>query len=600
MRVNSELLTGILAAILTSILLLVFLVSQNNARPVLAASLTVDTTVMEDSHPAVGAGCSLYEAVIAANNDTAYGGCAAGSGADVITLPSGTFNVTFALPVLLNSDVELVGQPDNSSQIVTVSDYGIRIDGSNIALRNLHFDAGFDYGIYTVNGPHQNITIENVSVTNGSIGGIFLNAIEGLTLDDITLTGSESSLYVESSSDTTITNVDATQAYVGLRDVEDAELDNLNAANGVYGVSVNGTAQNIDISNISISGASLAGINFAMSGSSGETRVTNATLVDGGGYGIRHEVDDGNTHSLIVNDSYIARNAEGGVYNNECAFSGPISTTLYLTNTMIADNGSGSLNGGGVNNQCGHVVLERVTISGNQTNGDGGGIHNLEDSQLTLINTTIYDNQAGGNGGGIAIIGTTTTPAVHNYLNVTIAGNEGAGIYIGAGNNHAPILNNVLVADNSGQQCSGLALATGSSNNLSSDNSCSGFELTELEANLASSLADNGGSALIGAAGGEGNIMTLALQDSSPAINAGTNSPCPSTDARNLTRPQGSVCDIGAYESTVDTPLPDTGAGSHWPTTLSYIGIASASVFLFKDVLTRWRMKTARVPRGSR
>src|SRR3954467_6239725 len=47
-----------------------------------ANPIPVDTTTDD------GAGCSLREAIRSANQDSAIGGCAAGSGADEITLPA--------------------------------------------------------------------------------------------------------------------------------------------------------------------------------------------------------------------------------------------------------------------------------------------------------------------------------------------------------------------------------------------------------------------------------------------------------------------------------------------------------------------------------
>jgi hypothetical protein len=52
-------------------------------------------------------------------------------------------------------------------------------------------------------------------------------------------------------------------------------------------------------------------------------------------------------------------------------------------------------------------------------------------------------------------------------------------------------------------------------------------------------LADNGGGS-----------QTSALLAGSPAIDAGDPSTCPAADQRGVTRPQGSACDIGAYEGT--------------------------------------------------
>jgi hypothetical protein len=58
-------------------------------------------------------------------------------------------------------------------------------------------------------------------------------------------------------------------------------------------------------------------------------------------------------------------------------------------------------------------------------------------------------------------------------------------------------------------------------------------------------LANNGGSTL-----------TFAVLAGSPAIDAGDDSSCPSTDQRGATRPQGLHCDIGAYESSFSAPPP--------------------------------------------
>src|SRR5688572_5263201 len=75
------------------ILLSLLLGSALTVTPVYAAGITVNTTADEDN---TGANCSLREAVTAANTDMAYGGCTAGSGADIITLPAGTYTLTIA------------------------------------------------------------------------------------------------------------------------------------------------------------------------------------------------------------------------------------------------------------------------------------------------------------------------------------------------------------------------------------------------------------------------------------------------------------------------------------------------------------------------
>src|SRR5262245_23708800 len=55
-----------------------------------ANTITVNTT----DDVITGTNCSLRAAIVAANGDTATAGCPAGSGADTITVPAGTYKLT--------------------------------------------------------------------------------------------------------------------------------------------------------------------------------------------------------------------------------------------------------------------------------------------------------------------------------------------------------------------------------------------------------------------------------------------------------------------------------------------------------------------------
>ena len=82
----------------TSLLILCFLVLitllvGSSARTVRAADITVNTTGDENN---TDGDCSLREAIIAANTDSAVDACPAGSGADTIILPAGTFTFSLA------------------------------------------------------------------------------------------------------------------------------------------------------------------------------------------------------------------------------------------------------------------------------------------------------------------------------------------------------------------------------------------------------------------------------------------------------------------------------------------------------------------------
>ncbi len=154
---------------------------------------------------------------------------------------------------------------------------------------------------------------------------------------------------------------------------------------------------------------------------------------------------------------------------------------------------------------------------------------------MTLNNVTITNNTAEndpaakGHGGGAYSGGTFTV------LNSIIAGNFDKS------------------ATNSKPDCSG-AFITGGYNLIGNDAGCTGFtngvsgdkvgtSSTPLDAKL-DALKDNGG-----------GTLTHALVSSSPALNAGNPaapgssiSACLPTDQRGVTRPQGSFCDMGAFE----------------------------------------------------
>ena len=121
------------------------------ARPgaVHAASIAVDTT--NDELNGDGA-CSLREALQAANTDGAVSGCAAGSGADTITVPAGTYvlalvggrengNATGDLDVL--ADVTITGAGANLTVIDgNATDRGLHVQAGTVLVEDVTFRNG--------------------------------------------------------------------------------------------------------------------------------------------------------------------------------------------------------------------------------------------------------------------------------------------------------------------------------------------------------------------------------------------------------------------------------------------------------------------------
>jgi len=212
---------------------------------------------------------------------------------------------------------------------------------------------------------------------------------------------------------------------------------------------------------------------------------------------------------------------------------------LELRNVTLVGNtvdNSGSTNtwgGGGITNGCGNQAtpntagcplhatgdgtLTNVTISGNQVigAGKGGGIENS--GVLSLANVTIADNSApDGNGGGIS----NNTATADGFVSLR---------------------NTIVAAGASGDACLGSFNSLGY--NIASDSTCgfgaAGDQKTDP---MLGPLQDYGGAA-----------FTHPLLGG-PAIDGGTNTNCPPSDQRGVTRPQDgnlnsvATCDIGAYE----------------------------------------------------
>jgi CSLREA domain-containing protein len=128
------------------------------ARPVHAAGITVTTTADNTTNDAF---CSLREAIQAANTDTAYRGCTAGSGTDIITLPAGTYTLT----ITGNNE-----QNNATGDIDILSNLTIQGATGNPANVIIQGGAGWDDKVIDINPLIDRVltvTISGVTVQNG-------------------------------------------------------------------------------------------------------------------------------------------------------------------------------------------------------------------------------------------------------------------------------------------------------------------------------------------------------------------------------------------------------------------------------------------------
>jgi hypothetical protein len=176
---------------------------------------------------------------------------------------------------------------------------------------------------------------------------------------------------------------------------------------------------------------------------------------------------------------------------------------------------------------------------------------------MTITNSTLSGNSAANGGGGIFDISSHLNV---NYVTATSnSAPEGANFWLTAGS-----LRNSLIANGIGSaSCRNFGVITDGGFNLDDDDSCNltaASSLANTDPQLGT-LADNGGL-----------TETVDLLSGSPAIDripAGTNG-CGTditTDQRGVARPQGSTCDIGAFETAVrsDTEPPVVGGVSAEP-----------------------------------
>ena len=222
----------------------------------------------------------------------------------------------------------------------------------------------------------------------------------------------------------------------------------------------------------------------------------------------------------------------GGIIND-------LFGSVTLTNVTVSNNSAEGLYGYG-----GGLVTSNVATVTGSTFSDNSPEAINNDTTLTLTNSTIWGNKrdglvslgfAPGNGYGYPQSSVT-------LVNSTIGANGGNGV--SNGDYSHVYLRNTILARNAGGNCFNYhpfdpaATIASQDHNISDDTTCAIF----LDPGLDNDLKDNGGP-----------TKTVALTISSVGVDAIPPADCVvSTDQRGVPRPQGTNCDIGAYEATPD------------------------------------------------
>jgi hypothetical protein len=274
-----------------------------------------------------------------------------------------------------------------------------------------------------------------------------------------------------------------------------------------------------------------------------------------------------NLNALTIDGGLCSNCNGGGLYNNGGTVN--INNSTFSGNRSTCSPSCGTY-GGAITNQGGVLNVSNSTFVGNSATY-GGGI--FTDGSVTVSNSTFSGNSASGVGGGISNSRGSVTVS-----NSTFSGNgagSGGGIYNQIGS--TTLRNTIDANSTAGGDCARTISAD--SYTLATDGSCGGATVkSSAELNLGP-LADNGGP-----------TQTIALLPGSAAIDAGDDAVCEAApinnfDQRGISRPQGSACDIGAFEleQQTDSTAPTITISSPTDGAVYLLGQSVAASYACQD-----------------
>ena len=213
-----------------------------------------------------------------------------------------------------------------------------------------------------------------------------------------------------------------------------------------------------------------------------------------------------------------------------------IAGGTFDANNLIVHQNKGFDGGGILVNQNVTATIEQSEFSANTANYGGG----LEISgKLVMTNTTISGNNAANDGGGIWFLNASDVSQLHS---LTFFGNQAnLGAALNLNGSAAVMKNSALVGSGSVSSalCAG-GVISADVTNYAGDGTCGTATISNDIRLLA--LADNGGFA-------KSHMPSIK----SALIDAVDN--CPPVDQRDVSRPRGDRCDVGAVEYVPDTTL---------------------------------------------
>ena len=515
-------------------------------QPTYADIIVIDTLTDSDTNDS---DCSLREAIIAANTNSAYNGCSPGSGTDIIDMTglSGTIILGSNLPIITGS---------------------LQLNGPTTA--TLTIDGGNTYNAVEGSGSGVTISVDRLAITNVISDGIY--ATENITVTNSTIIGTDCGVFSLNGG-----------AFVSSSQVTGQNCDGVSVATTavITGTTISSTVDGVyvDAGNAQVSHSTIT------AGEDGVDAFEDATVTDS-----LIEADfDGvyaYTGNILVTRSIITA-TNNGLHADADIHSG-VAEVISSTITSLTDDGIDVDDGmvtvsnsfiygdeAGIDTDNGDIEVSNSRILGNQVGLDAFG-------KVTVMSSTVTGNSLAGiqsnanatilystivDSGGDGVIALTA-----NILQSTISGNLGDGVQ--SSNQTSIIVNHSTIVNNLGYGINNSTGTTVVSHTIIAQNN--GMATTrDLNATLSSNsgynLIGNGDGAgitdgtlgnLVGSTGAlldpklsllanhGGDSATRALLPGSLAIDAIPTANCTVTiDQRGVSRPQVNACDIGAFES---------------------------------------------------
>jgi hypothetical protein len=271
--------------------------------------------------------------------------------------------------------------------------------------------------------------------------------------------------------------------------------------------------------------------------------------------------ESGSGAAILVFNGGALRLVDSVLRGNQAAFGGG---AIYLEEAgesviercLFEDNDGGGRSGGAIwNNRTPLTIRQSAFVNNRATLGGGVATTNAS-TTLRVENSTFSGNAAADGGGGLYIGGGDGNELAHVTLTANATDGNGGGVLIG--DNATVRFRNVLAAGNQDDAATGSVLpdvatfgtAVSEGHNLIGDGTGSSF--TDGDHGDQVGTAAQPLDPRLNALSDDGDTQTHPLQPDSPALDAGTcdglSGNSVSVDQRGVARPQGSACDIGAFE----------------------------------------------------